>query len=79
MLKIENYRLPAITLGVIASFALIVPNAVAQDEEAAEALDPSLVIGDGDVFDLPIPQPHCSANMGMRIKLTCSISGAKIK
>ena len=33
----------------------------------------------GDVFDLPIPQPHCSANMGMRIKLTCSISGAKIK
>ena len=53
MLKKENYRLPSIMLGVIASFALIVPNAVAQDEEAAEALDPSLVIGDGDVFDLP--------------------------
>ena len=53
MLKKENYRLPAITLGVFASFALIVPNAVAQDEEAAEALDPSLVIGGGDVFDLP--------------------------
>ena len=53
MLKKENYRLPAITFGVFASFALIVPNAVAQDEEAAEALDPSLVIGDGDVFDLP--------------------------
>ena len=31
----------------------------------------------GDVFDLPIPRPHCSANMGMRIKLTCSISGAQ--
>jgi len=33
----------------------------------------------GEVFDLPIPQPHCSANMGMRLKVTCSISGAKIK
>mgnify|MGYP001456715841 FL=1 len=33
----------------------------------------------GEVFDLPIPQPHCSANMGMRMKVTCSISGAKIK
>ncbi len=33
----------------------------------------------GDVFDLPIPRPHCSANMGMRIKLTCSISGAQTK
>ena len=53
MLKKETYRLPSIMLGVIASFVLIVPNAVAQDEEAAEALDPSLVIGDGDVFDLP--------------------------
>ena len=30
----------------------------------------------GEVYDLPIPQPHCSANMGMRLKLTCSISGA---
>ena len=33
----------------------------------------------GEIFDLPIPQPHCSANMGMRMKVTCSISGAKIK
>ena len=33
----------------------------------------------GEVYDLPIPQPHCSANIGMRIKLTCSISGAKTK
>ena len=33
----------------------------------------------GDVFDLPIPRPHCSANIGMRIKLTCSISGAQTK
>ena len=30
----------------------------------------------GEVYDLPIPQLHCSANMGMRLKLTCSISGA---
>jgi len=33
----------------------------------------------GEVYDLPIPQPHCSANMGMRLKLTCSISGALTK
>jgi hypothetical protein len=33
----------------------------------------------GEMYDLPMPQPHCSANIGMRIKLTCSISGAKIK
>ena len=33
----------------------------------------------GDIFDLPIPQPHCSANIGIKLKLTCSISGAKIK
>ena len=30
----------------------------------------------GDVFNLPIPLPHCSANIGIRLKLTCSISGA---
>ena len=33
----------------------------------------------GDVFDLPLGVPHCSTNMGVRLKLTCSISGAKIK
>ena len=53
MLKKYNYRLSLILSGVIASFALIDNNAFAQDQETAEALDPSLVIGDGDVFDLP--------------------------
>ena len=52
MLKKDNYRLPLILSGVIASFALIDINAFAQDQETAEALDPSLVIGDGDTFDL---------------------------
>jgi hypothetical protein len=33
----------------------------------------------GEVYDLPMYQPHCSTNMGIRLKLTCSISGAKIK
>jgi|TARA_B100000073_G_scaffold348413_1_gene367079 hypothetical protein len=32
----------------------------------------------GEVYNLPIPRPHCSTNMGMRLKLTCSISGAQI-
>ena len=30
----------------------------------------------GEVYNLPIPRPHCSTNMGIRLKLTCSISGA---
>ena len=30
----------------------------------------------GEVYNLPIPLPHCSANIGIRLKLTCSISGA---
>lgn len=32
----------------------------------------------GEIYNLPIPRPHCSTNMGMRLKLTCSISGARI-
>ena len=52
---VKKIQLPALFFYplVIASFALIDNNAFAQDQETAEALDPSLVIGDGDVFDLP--------------------------
>ena len=53
MLKKKTNRFPVILLGIFVSLMLIVSNAVAQDEEAAQALDPSLVIGGGDVFDLP--------------------------
>ena len=53
MLKKKTNRFPVILLGIFTSFALIISNAVSQDEEVAEALDPSLVIGGGDTFDLP--------------------------
>ncbi|MDA7650211.1 TonB-dependent receptor plug domain-containing protein, partial [Verrucomicrobiales bacterium] len=53
MLKKKTNRFPVISLGIFTSFALIISNTVAQDEEVAEALDPSLVIGGGDTFDLP--------------------------
>jgi hypothetical protein len=32
----------------------------------------------GELYNLPIPRPHCSTNMGMKLKVTCSISGAQI-
>ncbi|MEC9328089.1 MAG: TonB-dependent receptor [Verrucomicrobiota bacterium] len=53
MLNKKRDRVNLILLGSFASFALIVSNAGAQDEGATEALDPSLVIGGGDTFDLP--------------------------
>ena len=53
MLKKKTNQFPVILLGIFASLMLIVSNAVAQDEEVDQALDPSLVIGGGDVFDLP--------------------------
>ena len=32
----------------------------------------------GELYNLPMPRPHCSTNMGMKLKLTCSISGAHV-
>ena len=49
----KRNRVNLILLGSFASFALIVSNAVAQDQGATESLDPSLVIGGEGTFDLP--------------------------